>query len=137
VTSAVVERDLLIVGCAISAGIHAALAPEHLREGAGPGTGFLAASLLLAALSVALTSRPQSQFVVAAAAAVLAGLLVAYALALTTGVPLLHPSPEPADGLGLATKAIELVGLVAAVRLFSCGRSFGRLTRLDTKGMTT
>jgi hypothetical protein len=32
-------------------------------------------------------------------------------------VPLLHPYPEPVDGLALATKAIEIVGLLAATSL--------------------
>ena len=29
--SAGLKRDLLIVACAVSAGVHAALVPEHLR----------------------------------------------------------------------------------------------------------
>jgi hypothetical protein len=38
--SAAIERDLVIVACAISAGIHAALVPDHLNESAGAGIGF-------------------------------------------------------------------------------------------------
>ena len=30
---------------------------------------------------------------------------------MTTGVPVLHPDVEPVEGLALATKAIEAVGL--------------------------
>jgi hypothetical protein len=52
-----------------------------------------------------------------AAAVVLAGLLAAYALATTTGLPVLHPEVEPVDGLALLTKAIEAAGLLAASRL--------------------
>src|SRR5262245_46750405 len=126
-------RNLLVVACAMSAGIHGALTPEHFREEAPAGAGFLVSTLLLAALCVGLTQRPGSRVVVAAAAAVLAGLLAAYALATTTGVPLLHPEPEPANGLALATKAIELVGLAAAIHLVATGRSAGRLTRLQPK----
>ena len=51
------------------------------------------------------------------AVAVLGGLLASYALVITSGVPLLHPQPEQVDGLALATKAVEVVGLVAAVQL--------------------
>jgi hypothetical protein len=49
----------------------------------------------------------------------LADLLAVYALASTTGLPLLHPEPEPVDGLALVTKAIEAVGLVAAWNLLN------------------
>lgn len=135
--TAVAERDLLIVACAISAGIHAALTPEHAREHAGAGIAFFGSAVVLGGLCVALTRRPQSFHPVAAAAVALAGLLAAYALATTTGVPVFHPSPEPADGLGLATKAVELVGLVAGLRLLAAGRPVVRLTRLRPKGTTT
>ena len=42
-------------------------------------------------------------------------LLAACCLAITSGVPLLHPDPEPVEGLALATKAVEAIGLLAAV----------------------
>ena len=69
-----------------------------------------------------------------AAAATFVGLLVSYGLAITTGVPVLHPHPEPVDGLALATKAIEIVGLLAATSLLwrrvaiTHARSKGALT---------
>ena len=113
------RSDIVILACASSAGIHGALVPSHLDEGTGPGFGFAAATLALAVIVVWLTWRPESMLALAAAAATLAGLLARYALALTTGVPLLHPHPEPVDGLALATKAIELVGLLAATSLLS------------------
>ena len=91
---AVLERDAAIVVCAISAGIHAALAPDHFREGTGAGVGFLAAAVILAAVAAALTRRPGSAFLLGVAAASFAGLLGSYALAATTGLPLLHPSPS-------------------------------------------
>jgi hypothetical protein len=134
VTRATVAHDVLIASCAISAGIHAALVPEHLREETAAGVGFLASAALLAVLCVALTYRPESRLAVGAAGAVFAGLIAAYALAITVGVPVLHPDQEPADGLGLVTKAIELVGLAAALHLTAPGRPAGRLTRLQPKG---
>jgi hypothetical protein len=136
VTVPVVERDLIIVSCAISAGIHAALTPEHLREETAAGVGFLVSTLLLAVLCVVLTHRPGSRVAAGVAGAVLSALLASYALAVTTGVPLLHPEPEPADGLGLATKAIELVGLAVAIHLVANGRPVRRLTRLQPKETT-
>jgi hypothetical protein len=110
-------RDLVIVACAVSAGIHAALTPEHLGEGAAAGGGFLASAVVLAALAIWLTIRPRSERAPAAAILVLGGLLLAYGLAVTTGVPYLHPDVEPVDGLAVWTKLVELAGLLAAARL--------------------
>jgi hypothetical protein len=109
--------DVVILACAISAGIHGALVPSHFDEGTAPGLGFGAATLALAGIVVWLTLRPASVPAHAAVAATLAGLLASYALAFTTGVPVLHPHPEPVEGLALATKAIEIVGLLAATSL--------------------
>ena len=104
----------MLVTCAVSAGIHGALAPEHFGEGTAAGVGFVAATAALAAVVVGLTLRPASVLALAGAATVLGGLLVAYALATTTGLPLFHPEPESIDALALATKVIEAIGLAAA-----------------------
>ena len=109
--------DLVILACAISAGIHGALVPGHFQESFGAGLGFVAATVALAALVVWLTRRPASRSALAASAATFVGLLASYALATTIGVPVLHPDPEPVDGLALATKAIEALGLFAATSL--------------------
>jgi hypothetical protein len=103
-------RDVVILACAVTAGIHAVLVPEH-------GASFVAATALLAAVVLHLTLRPASALALVAAAALLAGLLGSYALAVTVGLPLLHPETEPVDGLALATKAIEAVGLATALAL--------------------
>jgi hypothetical protein len=110
-----VRRDVVVLAGAISAGIHGALVPAHFTEHAGAGVGFVAATLMLAALVVAVTLRPASAL--AGGAAVFAGLLASYALATTTGLPVLHPDPQPVEGLALTTKAIEAVGLLAASSL--------------------
>jgi hypothetical protein len=117
VTLAELKADAVILACAISAGIHGALAPDHFNEGAGAGLGFVASAVALAGVAVWLTARPASRLALAAAAGVFLGLLASYALAVTSGLPLLHPEPEPIDGLALATKAIEAVGLAAASSL--------------------
>jgi hypothetical protein len=111
------ERDVVIGACAVSAGIHAALAPDHFAEVAAAGLGFAAAAGLLIALAAALTWRPASPSCAVGAVAVLAGLLASYALATTTGLPLLHPDAEPVNGLALFTKAVEAVGLLGAILL--------------------
>ena len=110
------ERDLAIVACAISAGVHGALTPAHFAESIGTGLGFLVATVALALLALALT-RTTRPFVLIATAATMAGVLVSYGLAITSGFPVLHPDPEPVDGLAIATKLVEIVGLVAALDL--------------------
>jgi xanthine/uracil permease len=116
VTLSELRTDLIILACAISAGIHGALAPDHFEEGAGAGLGFVAATVLLAILAVVLTRKP-TQFALFATAAVLVGLIVSYALAVTTGVPILHPEPEAVDALAVFTKVVEAVGVVLAASL--------------------
>ena len=104
----------MILACAISAGIHGALAPAHFGEGTGAGVGFVASAVALIGLVVWLTARPASRLAFLATGAVLLGLLASYALAVSSGLPVLHPEPEPLDGLALATKAIEAIGLAVA-----------------------
>jgi hypothetical protein len=126
------RRDVVILTCAISAGIHGALVPGHFDEGTGAGLGFAAATIALASLVVVLTLRPASAAALAGAAAVLFGLLGSYLLAVTSGLPVLHPEPEPVDGLALATKAVEAVGLVTAATLLR--RPQVALTLAQAKG---
>jgi hypothetical protein len=124
----------VVLACAISAGIHGALVPSHYDEGIGPGLGFATAAVALAGIVVWLTLRPASILALAVAAATLAGLIASYALAVTTGVPALHPHPEPVDGLALATKAIETAGLLAATSLL---RRRVAITHSGPKGALT
>jgi hypothetical protein len=130
-----VERDTVIVACAISAGIHAALTPDHFAEGLRAGVGFATGAALLAAVVLALTRRPDGNVALAGAASVLAGLIAGYVLAITTGLPVLHPEPEPVTGLALFTKAVEALGLLAATHLLWNGRTSPALLRL--KGTLT
>jgi hypothetical protein len=120
VTGAVVERDLVVVACAISAGVHAALMPSHFGESTAMGGGFLAATGVLGGLAVAI-SRHLGSAALVATAMTLAGLIASYALAVTFGLPMLHPDPEPVDGIGVATKLVEAVGLAAALDLLRRG----------------
>jgi drug/metabolite transporter (DMT)-like permease len=123
ITREAIERDVVITACAVSAGIHAALVPDHLAEGTAAGVGFAVAAGLLAAAAVSLTRR-RSATLLAATAALLVGLLASYAFAVTTGVPVLHPDAEPVDGLALFTKAVELLGLAAAADLIARSKPF-------------
>ncbi len=111
------RSHVVILVSAISAGIHGALAPEHFEDGAGAGFGFVVATVLLAGLAAWLTLRPDDRRGLAGAVLVFVALIASYVLATTTGLPVLHPDPEPVDGLALATKAIEAVGLLAVTSL--------------------
>ena len=112
------KGDVVILACAISAGIHGALVPGHFDEGTGAGLGFVAATVALAGLVVWLTWRPANPSALAAAAVTSSpDCSQATRLPSTTGLPVLHPDPEPVDGLALATKAIEAAGLLAATSL--------------------
>jgi len=113
VSAADLHTDAVVLACAISAGIHAALAPEHFRETTAAGMGFAASAVLLGALAVVLTRRP-SEAAFAATVLVFAGLIGSYVLAVTTGIPGVHPDVDPVEGLALATKAVEAAGLALA-----------------------
>ena len=89
-------------------------------------------AVLLGALAVALT-RSSRPLLFATAASVFVGLIASYALAITTGVPFLHPHPEPVEGLAVFTKTVELVGLLAAVALLPRHHP----ATIQTKGITT
>jgi hypothetical protein len=134
VTPAELRTDLVILTCAISAGIHGALAPDHFEEGTAPGLGFVVATFLLAALAVVLTRRP-TQVALLATAAVFAGLIASYAVVITTGFPALHPEPEAVDGLAIFTKGVEATGFVAAAGLLR--RPSLTLTLPQLKGTLT
>jgi CHASE2 domain-containing sensor protein len=135
VSFAELRGDVVILACAVSAGIHGALAPAHFDEGFGAGVGFVAATVVLALLVVALTRRPTSERLLACAVVALLGLILSYLLAVTTGLPVIHPKAEPIDGLALATKAIEAVGLLAASSLLRRPRV--GLSLLQPKGNLT
>jgi len=134
VRPAALRTDLVILTCAISAGIHGALVRDHFQEGTGPGFGFAVATVLLAVLAVVLTRKP-TQLALVSTTAVFVGLIASYALVLTTGFPVLHPEPEAVDALALFTKAVEAVGLVLAASLLR--RPSLTLTVRQPKGTLT
>jgi hypothetical protein len=133
VTLAELRTDIVILACAVSAGIHSALVADHFHEGTGAGVGFVVAAVLLAALAVVLTRNP-SQLALAATAALFVGLIASYALVVARGIPVLHPDTEPADSLALFTKGVEVIGLVAATSLM---RRPSFLAALQPKGTLT
>ena len=114
--SAITAR-LVVGACAVSAGAHAGLVPEHMREGPQLGVAFVVAAGLLFAAGTALAIAPGSLRAAQGAALLLAGLLAFYAASRTTGIPVLEPRAEPLDAVGATTKLVEGPGLVLALRL--------------------
>jgi hypothetical protein len=108
---------MLIAACAASAGAHAGLVPEHLREAPPLGIAFVLAAVLLMAVVVTLAMRPHDRRAAQAAAFLLAGLIVSWGVSRTTGLPFLQPHPEAVDAVGLATKLVEALGLASALWL--------------------
>ena len=110
------NRTLLLVAGAVSAGVHAGLAPEHLHEWPPLGAAFVAAATAGALLVAALVLRPESLWPPRILATLLGGLIVAYALTRLAALPPLDPDREPLDLLGVCTCVVEAAGLVAVVR---------------------
>src|ERR671930_2795940 len=107
----------LVVAGAVSAGVHAGLAPEHLHEWPPLGASFVAAAAAAALGVAALVLRPASPWPARVLGALLGSLVVAYAATRLAALPPLDPDREPLDALGVFTSALEAAGLVAALRL--------------------
>jgi peptidoglycan/LPS O-acetylase OafA/YrhL len=124
---------VVVVVCAASAGAHAALVPGHLEHEPRLGIAFVAATALLLAVVVALAHRPDDATFGTATALVLAALIGAYAVNVTTGLPWLSDGPEPVDLVGLATKSVEGIGLLFSIQLAQIKGAFGSLTHKETR----
>jgi hypothetical protein len=102
------------VVCAASAGVHAALVPEHYAEGGVVLGGAFALDALLLGTCAVVASRGRSW---ALPVVVLLGTALAYLLSRTTGVPGLIGDPEEPDALGLVTTVAEVVAAAVAAQL--------------------
>lgn len=117
VASAGLVRLLVASTCAASAGVHAALTADHLRESVVLGVAFALSAGALTAAALAVRDPRFDRWAPLAGGCVLALTAVAYALSRTTGIPLLVPDPEPVDPLGMTTFAAELCAALAATSL--------------------
>lgn len=97
--------------CAASAGVHAALVPEHAAEGPLIGAAFAVSAVALGAGAVAVR-RPGGP--ARKVAVLLAGVALCYLLSRTTGIPVLVPEPEHLEPLGVLTTAAEVLAALAA-----------------------
>src|SRR5918912_2101640 len=107
------NRTVLLLAGAVSAGVHAGLAPEHLHEWPPLGAAFVASAAAAALAVAALVLRPASLWPARALGALLGGLVVAYALTRLSALPPLDPDREPLDVLGVCTSAVEALGVGA------------------------
>jgi cell division protein FtsW (lipid II flippase) len=107
-------RDLLTVALAISAGVHAALVPEHWRERPLLGLGFVTAAAALAVAVVWVQAAP-SRLAARFALVLLAGLTVLYLASRMHGLPV--TGHEEWDVVGVATQVVQLAGIALAAVL--------------------
>lgn len=111
-------RHVVALVAAASAGVHAGLVPEHIREGgARLGGAFALSAALLALVAVLVGARGASPRIWALAVTVLSGVAVAYLLSRTSGIPFLLAEPEQPDRLGVITTGAEVVAALAAAPL--------------------
>jgi hypothetical protein len=123
-------RNVLVACCAASAGVHAALVPEHLRENALLGTGFAVAAVLVFASTLAVSGhRAVPPLAAPATALLLVALIVAYGLSRTVGLPLIGAEVEPVDGVGIATQVVQAAALAAAIALTNPASALTALAR--------
>jgi drug/metabolite transporter (DMT)-like permease len=84
-------RDYVVLVCAASAGVHAALVPEHLRESRALGLAFALSAGFLA-LAALVLRQPHHDSWAPRTAGILLGLAaLTYAMSRTTGIPRLIP----------------------------------------------
>ncbi len=116
------RTGLLALAVTFSAGIHAALAPEHLTEMPPLGYAFIVAAILGAAIAAALVARPGDRRVAGLAGLFCLGQIATWALFVTLPMPGFAGTPEPVETIALVSKAVELVGVVLAFPLAVVGR---------------
>lgn len=112
-----IELFGLIGAGAVGAAVHAAIAPEHLREWTPLGASFVAVAILFAAAVALLALRPDDRRPVTALGALLATVAGGYVLTRLVAIPPLDPERESFDTLGICTSAIEVLGVVLAVHM--------------------
>jgi len=108
---------LLALFVTFSAGIHAALAPEHLQEMPPLGYAFIAAAAIGCVLACALLSRPDDPRIPLLAGLFCLGQIAAWALFVTVRVPGFDGTPERIETIALVSKAVELAAVALAFPL--------------------
>lgn len=118
-------NGLLAMAVMFSAGIHAALVPEHLEEMPPLGYLFIVAAAIGAAIACGLVTRRDDVRIQLLAVLFLAGQVLAWVLFVTVHVPGFSGTPEGIETIALVSKAVELIGISigAPLLLAAAGRS--------------
>lgn len=111
------ELTLVLVAGSVAAGVHAGLAPEHLREWPPLGAAFVAVAVTAGVAVAAIALRPAATLPVRALGVLLAALVAGYASTRLLALPPLDPEREPLDRLGVVTTSVEALGLLLALHL--------------------
>jgi hypothetical protein len=114
-TTSNARSGLLALTLGFSAGIHAALVPEHLREMPPLGYLFILAAAVGSAIAVALVARPNDVRISRAAALFLIAQIIGWATFVTLHIPGFTGTPEPVESIALVCKAAELLGVILAL----------------------
>jgi hypothetical protein len=121
------RTGLLALAVTFSAGIHAALVPEHLKEMPPLGYSFIGVAVIGAALAWALVSHPNDRRIPLLAGLFCLGQIVTWLLFVTVPIPLFSGTPEPVETIALVSKAIELYGFAIALSLATAGKRSRRI----------
>ena len=111
------RTGLLALAVTFSAGIHAALVPEHLEEMPRLGYAFVAASAVGVVLACALVSRPGDPRISLLAGLFCLAQIAAWALFVNLPLPGFPGTPEPIENIALVSKAAELAAVILAFPL--------------------
>jgi hypothetical protein len=116
-TTSNARGGLLALTVAFSAGIHAALVPEHLREMPPLGYLFILAAAVGAAIALALVARPNDVRIPRSVVLFLSAQIIAWAMFIVVHVPGFAETPEAVEPIALVCKAAELLGIALAMPL--------------------
>ena len=108
------RAGLLALAVAFSAGIHAALAPEHLQEMPRLGYAFIAAAAIGGVLACAIVAFPEDRRMSLLAGLFCFGEIAAWAVFVSVPVPGFSGTPEEIETIALVSNATELAGVALA-----------------------
>jgi hypothetical protein len=105
---------LLALAVMFSAGIHAALVPEHLVELPRLGDAFIAAAAIGTVVACGLVVRPRDSRLRVLAGVFCLGQIVAWAVFVTVAVPGFTSTPEGVEPIAVVAKVVEGIAALLA-----------------------